>query len=232
MSKHWFYELEISSDKILSADYFNTIMNIIKQSGFIPFNPETGLITGIYNSVPFESDNYLKVSELLCKEGGIIELWHDNISVFLFLEYKDNQTTLISIIVNKSLFEIVKKRNWLSENIKTLFIELCRQLRPYYAYSGDDDIYPEIVSEEINNQGFAGVKPDILYWINYFDINFLERIGGIDTFKSFACKINEIPGTGSFVSFTEYPWEFNLENLQLINDKWQIIKMAYNIHEV
>jgi hypothetical protein len=232
MSNHWFYEFEFPEGMVFSTDLFKILEGIFIQNGFSLINSETGLITGIYNSEPFESENYLKAIGLVCGDGGILDFWNEEENISILLDYEINNRTLLSIILNKALFDNKDTRIGLSDSLLSIFTELCNKFEPDFAYSVDDQIYPEISSEEINYQGFPAIKPETLFWLNYFAIKTIRGLGGEEIFNSFPCKIKNISGNGFIIIFSEHPWELNSAFMQNINNKWQIVKMAYNIPDI
>jgi hypothetical protein len=210
----FFYNILFTPNETFASSF-----KVISDAGYTLIHPDEHIITGVIDSEPFESDNQKRALDIISEKGGILKLWGKSINPALWLNHSDLQLSELSVIIDKSYFTDANCE-LISEHMKNLFTELCKKTGAVYGYA-DDEHSCRIFGYDSNIENIISGKEPVLSWLNYFSSSYLEKIGGRKVFQNFNCKISEIPTYGIMVSFFNHPWEADLAEIQLLNEKWK-----------
>lgn len=166
--------------------------------------------------------------EYLATHGGSVAVFDgqepDGNDLRLDFDWKRKQ------VVTGSLSDFARRHDGvMAADLKAMFVFLCKDLRPFYGYSSDEwMVEAAFANKKYMSQWRAFERavrkervPPLLFWLNYFDSGYFERIG--------EARMGEVPhcivpleDRGIFVSLSEYPWEGKLAVLG-DDDRYEIV---------
>lgn len=229
MSENLYYNFVFPLAEDTEQETLENFISLIKNSNYNLFSPDDNLIIGVIGSEAFEADNQEQVIKDIAEQGGLIKLWGKSLDISLWFNRIDYRFGEASIIVDDSYFsEDSANREFISEYFNNLFIETAKNLKADFAYV-IDQYKNDIFDFESNSQLVSTNGTPVISWLNYFSNDYFEQVGGKRVLKDFNFDITEIHPTGLLVTFFTHPWQVDILELELLNEKWREIQIFKDI---
>ncbi len=206
MSNSWGYNIFLPEKQEFSRQFLDQVLGLAVDLKYEPQYPVSVLTTDGMSDLRFRDVHAL--APYVCSQGGSFPIWRGDDNLDLSFE---PQKKKLEIFVTHDIQQ--GRDEQIAEDPEKLFRAYCVELESRYGYACDEwrleAAFPgtRVLTawQEFQDGINQGQPPSILFWLNYFDRQYWERIGP-ERLKDLECDSVQV-AQGIFVYLARYPWD-------------------------